>query len=343
MLRFTHPLSAGFDPFAMTESLVEGALRFLQAKDEGGDLPNCLQSSIGVQAAAILQHTLLQLEGEHRLVFAAQRTEVDVVIIVADETRSLVMTNMSEAILPHAQLIFAAYYGNTQGFSIFLGSKAGQRLISTYVGIFALHIAAGLSHTSIITELVTAGAKIDACGRRGNTALHYATRREDEAMMVFLLDHGHGFDIKNDSGETPWSANTFNRNEKILNILLAYGADPNTGGRAGFSELCSAAMRGDTEYVRFLLKSGTDLSITTNFGGAPLHFAACHGHLDCVKLLLDAGADVSPVSNEGETPLDLALRHDQTVIVEMLGVVGAKTSTQLFAEIITETLDVAGL
>jgi hypothetical protein len=42
-------------------------------------------------------------------------------------------------------------------------------------GLNALHLAAKEGHVSVVTELLSRGAKIDAATKKGNTALHIAS------------------------------------------------------------------------------------------------------------------------------------------------------------------------
>jgi hypothetical protein len=99
---------------------------------------------------------MLELEEEQVLLFAAERKEFDVVIIVAQETQGLVTTNMPDSILPYVRLIVAAYYGDTGGFLTILGLEDRPSLIWTRLGAIALHVAFERLHPVIIKELVAA-------------------------------------------------------------------------------------------------------------------------------------------------------------------------------------------
>ena len=57
-------------------------------------------------------------------------------------------------------------------------------------GYTALHWAAIRAHRAIVTELVAAGAPVDAIGADGGTPLHWACHHDHEDTVGLLLDAG---------------------------------------------------------------------------------------------------------------------------------------------------------
>ena len=54
-------------------------------------------------------------------------------------------------------------------------------------GLNALHLAAKEGHVSVVTELLSRGAKIDAATKKGNTALHIASLAGQVLLKLLQL------------------------------------------------------------------------------------------------------------------------------------------------------------
>jgi ankyrin repeat protein len=104
-----------------------------------------------------------------------------------------------------------------------------------YQGDTALHVAAAAYDTTIVNELLTTAARVDAANRRGAQPLHYAVdggpnaRRFDEsaqcAVMKSLLEHGADVDARDKNGTTPLLRAVRNRCAGAVQTLIDADAD----------------------------------------------------------------------------------------------------------------------
>lgn len=148
------------------------------------------------------------------------------------------------------------------------------------MGWTALIIAASAGITEVVSELIHAGANINAANHKGQTALHYAASKG-------RLEIGR--------------------------LLIQYGADVNAKDRANQLPLHRAASSGATPFVKLLLESrnqnggsGTHsdrprakLNVVDNAGHTPLHLAFESGHAETACVLIEAGADRERLDADG--------------------------------------------
>lgn len=85
------------------------------------------------------------------------------------------------------------------------------------VGIFDPEHAAPLQE--LIKELLAAGAKINAIGPKGLTALHWAAMAGNTAVVRLLLDHGADPNSRDDQHRTPLAHAKTNRHAAIVALL----------------------------------------------------------------------------------------------------------------------------
>jgi ankyrin repeat protein len=119
-----------------------------------------------------------------------------------------------------------------------------------YGGDTALHIAAAAYESSIVRQLVSAGADIAATNRRGAQPLHYA---------------GDG-----SPGSNHWNPKA--QAETVASLIEA-GADPNATDKSGVAPLHRAVRTRCAAAVRALLEGGADPGLTNGKGSTPLQLA----------------------------------------------------------------------
>jgi len=126
----------------------------------------------------------------------------------------------------------------------------------------ALHVAAYYGHKSVVEELLTMGAPIEAKAMYGYTALHAAAREGHKEVVERLLDCGANLEAKDIFGRTVlhWAE------KKVVETLLDRGADFEAKGNDGSTALHYAAGNGQKEVVEILLNRGSDIEAKDNEG-----------------------------------------------------------------------------
>jgi len=198
---------------------------------------------------------------------------------------------------------------DTQGATPFLWAvRAGRReaaalLLAAGVdpdqrisGETPLHAAAYRGDSAMVALLLRHGAKVDAAGRNGATALHRA------------VGYPEGSDAT-----APMSPERL----AVVRLLLESGASGRARGFLGDTPLHLAASQGYAEAVALLVEHGADVGARNDSRSTPLHDAAMQGRGDVVSLLLAKGADPDARS-ESNTPLSLAVRFGHNAIVAEL-------------------------
>lgn len=63
-------------------------------------------------------------------------------------------------------------------------------------GLNALHLASKDGHVTVVQELLTRGAIVDAATKKGNTALHIASLAGQEEVVKLLIEHGASVNVQ---------------------------------------------------------------------------------------------------------------------------------------------------
>ncbi|XP_076466512.1 transient receptor potential cation channel subfamily A member 1 homolog [Babylonia areolata] len=154
----------------------------------------------------------------------------------------------------------------------------------------------GQSHESVITYLISKGAKVDAVDIYGQTPLHFAAMRGNEVACKDLLSH---------------------RDASI-----------EAQDKQGISPLHMAALHNQVEVALTLIQAGANLRCTDNELSTPLHHACAEGDMQLVQALFDAGAKSAEawvmISNmvtdqdvEGSTCLHRAIDNGHYEVTKM--------------------------
>jgi uncharacterized protein len=214
-----------------------------------------------------------------------------------------------------------------------LDRKAGQPRGAPRPGSSALHIAVINAHYELASELVAAGADVNAIGP-GYTPLHIVTwvRKpgggdNDPApngsgsmtslqFVKFLADHG---------------ANLNARMTRKVNVGLT---SLNTAGATPFF---LAARTADAELMRYLARLGADPLLGNADNSTPLMAAAGLGTrspgedagtesevVEALRVALELGNNIDAVDNNGETAMHGAAYKNLPAAVEFLAARGAR-------------------
>lgn len=124
----------------------------------------------------------------------------------------------------------------------------------------ALHWAGIRGHWRILSELVEAGAPVDAVGFDGGTPLFGVCHHDNPDAVRELIDAGAEIDRQNQWGRTPLHVAARRGCLEVAEVLLDAGADPNATTKEGWTPMHVAAMSGDKAMIDLLETRGGDLT-----------------------------------------------------------------------------------
>lgn len=184
--------------------------------------------------------------------------------------------------------------------------------------------AAEAGNTSVVLDLLAAGANIDAQDERGRTPVMAATHGNQVETVRVLIQAGADINIRDNRLDNPFLYAGAEGLLEILELAIDAGADTRLTNRFGGTALIPAAERGHVEVVRELLtRTDVDVNHVNNLGWTALLEAIIlsdggERHQQIVELLVEHGADITIADSEGVTPLDHARARGYTRIVEIL-------------------------
>ena len=210
--------------------------------------------------------------------------------------------------------------------------------VPDYNGWTALHHAANIAETFILTVLLEAGADPDARNSMGESPLHLAAdfpyfEPASQAAVRVLLQSGADPDIRDTNKRTPLHvAARMHRHAVSIEDMLQSGANSNQRDFTGMTPLHSAvsgSSKFSADVVDALVDGGASASIASGRGETPLQLFARVGSNDgrIVRALVDGGANPDRKNPEGETPLHTAIRNggnaENPDVIETLLATGA--------------------
>lgn len=173
------------------------------------------------------------------------------------------------------------------------------------------------------------GAKVNARGEGGRSAVLLATAGGHTSTVAALVEAGADVNLRDDNLDSAFLLAGAQGNVEVLR-LCAPTADPTVTNRFGGTALIPAAERGHVEAVRFLLEhTRVDVNHVNNLGWTALLEAIVLSdggapHQEIVRLLLAHGADTSIADHHGATPLVHARAHGYTQMARILEAAGAR-------------------
>ncbi len=172
----------------------------------------------------------------------------------------------------------------------FQSTRAQISAIEVSVMLFS---AADGDCIDLATELLGAGASVDARDRFGARPLSHAAKFGRLEMVDLLLAHGAPIDARNLAGATALYYAAEHGNAWVVQRLIERGADVRLTGRSGVSPVAAAAYAGNDVIVEALLAHGADERVPDDTGKPPIIYAAAAGKLAVVKRLLARNVDVN--------------------------------------------------
>lgn len=158
-----------------------------------------------------------------------------------------------------------------------------------------------------ITELIEAGADVNAVNEFRQTPLHKAIELGRRETAELLLDKGANINaVTIGVKETPLHVAVRCNRKELVELLLNGGANINAVERRRRTPLHVAVRyNSHKELVELLLEKGANVNAVDNLGMTPLHFALKYDQEELVGLLLKKGANVNAVDKKGRTPLSM--------------------------------------
>lgn len=231
-----------------------------------------------------------------------------------------------------------------QGVQLFL-EKAQDPLIFSQPldskGTCAVHLAAQMKSSEILTLLHDKGAKLDATDLNGNDPLFYAIQCENLITIDFLLSQkvqirsesifaaakltdGKIFNSligsakkaqKEEALKLAISKHSFNAFSRLFsqNIISDYQTENS------LSPLLLACQEGQAQMLEIILSNLRFPAQQHIDGNNALHIACTAGYETCVKILLLNGFNVDQLNNLGQTPAELAIKHAHYACSAVLG------------------------
>nr|XP_046228932.1 ankyrin repeat domain-containing protein 6b isoform X2 [Scatophagus argus] len=182
----------------------------------------------------------------------------------------------------------------------------------------ALHRAAVVGNSDVISALIQEGCALDRQDKDGNTALHEVSWHGFSQSVKLLVKAGANVHAKNKAGSTALHLACQNGHAQSSKVLLLGGSRPDSKNHAGDTCLHVAARYNHVAMIRILLGAFCSVSEKNLTGDTPLHVAAALNHKKTVRLLLEAGADSCICNNAGLTALDQAREHNNPDVALLL-------------------------
>ena len=217
-------------------------------------------------------------------------------------------------------LWYAISWGRIEVVELLLAAHAdpNPKLVNSPIYATPLRLALQLGNLQIASDLIEAGAHVDAKGYDGGlTALYYEVRSVHLDAIRLLIEKGADVNVRDSEGASLLDDAVWTGSVDTVALLLAHGArlnepDPETGA----TPINEAAYRGNSEVVQYLLQFHPNLEIADKRGYVPLENALRMGREDAALLLLEAEPK-APQTSFGKL-MDAAIRKDEPRITEAL-------------------------
>lgn len=193
----------------------------------------------------------------------------------------------------YTPLFCAVSAGHVDAARVLLTRFAARPELRSAGGITVLHQAAITAQPTMLSLLLSCGARVGATDDEGNTALHYAATSGSVACVRALLRAGADIEVRQAQGlmALHWAAHK--GHVGVVEMLVGEGeadVDARTTDEGGFgaTALHVAATRGHVEVVRCLVEKGAQLRLKGRWDGlegTSRRMARLKGFGDVVKVL----------------------------------------------------------
>lgn len=160
-------------------------------------------------------------------------------------------------------------------------------------------------------ELHAEGARINAIGRRGRTALFFAALRGDNAMAQWLVAEKISADHPDDDGDTALHVAARGENPDALRAILSAVTVHDAKNGRGETPALLAVLRGTAEMAEDIIRAGADANQRDHDGHPLVILAEAMKAGDKVAVLLSLGANPDLAGGRrGETLALVAARME---------------------------------
>lgn len=181
-----------------------------------------------------------------------------------------------------------------------------------------IYYASLLGLRSVVSELCSNGADVNARGGRYGNPLQAASHKGYTALVQQLLDKDANVNARDGEFGSALQAASEGGHVEVLQLLLNNGANVNMeGGFFGYA-LQAASYKGLTQAVWLLLENGADIWAQGGWYGCAIQAASAEGHSEVVQLLLEKGVDISAPGGGFGTALQAASWRGQMKVVQLL-------------------------
>ncbi len=162
-------------------------------------------------------------------------------------------------------------------------------------------------------EIFKTKTDINAVDEDGNTALHAAARINDSDLVTFLAIKGADMELKNNSGDTALHVAIKSDCYESARALTNLGADIFSLDADGSSALETSLARGDVYYDIMINQKTAQLKDENN-GNTIVHHFALTQNKKAIDYCVNKKIPIDNKNSAGLTPLALALKNPQNVI-----------------------------
>ncbi|MDE7290854.1 MAG: ankyrin repeat domain-containing protein [Treponemataceae bacterium] len=162
-------------------------------------------------------------------------------------------------------------------------------------------------------SLFTNQAEINNVDEDGNTALHVAAKLNESDLVTFLIVKGADTELKNKYGDTPLHVAIANDAYESSRALTSLGADIFALNAKGKSALEIAITKSNV-YYDIMINEKTALLRDMNNGNGIVHYFVLTRNQRALLYCINKRLDIDKKNSAQETPLALALKNPDTAI-----------------------------
>jgi ankyrin repeat protein len=182
-----------------------------------------------------------------------------------------------------------------------------------------LQYAAREGDSTIVNQLLSAGAHMNDKGATGRSPLHYAALNNHLDVIRLLIEKGADVNARDEEGASALDDAVWRRSLDAVAILLAHGARLNDAdSETGATPINEAAFRGDEKMVAYLLQFHPDLTTPDKHGYSPFENALRRKSESCALLLMNALPEERQPGEFFAKAMDSAITANEPHIVEAL-------------------------